>query len=94
MFGAAHLPELMIILVVALVVFGPKRLPEIGGALGKGIKDFKHGMSGLSEMHTDHELPEATVSAPVTSMPVTSTPVASAPVTSTPVASDHIVSHS
>ncbi len=36
-------PELIVILVIALLVFGPGRLPEIGGALGKGIRDFKKG---------------------------------------------------
>jgi TatA/E family protein of Tat protein translocase len=46
---AGHLPELLIVLVLALVVFGPKRLPEIGGALGKGIKEFKRGTSEIEE---------------------------------------------
>lgn len=46
MFGAGHLPELLIVLVLALVIFGPKRLPEIGGAMGKGIREFRRGTSG------------------------------------------------
>jgi sec-independent protein translocase protein TatA len=37
-------PELIIILIVALVIFGPGRLPEIGGALGKGIRDFRKSL--------------------------------------------------
>jgi sec-independent protein translocase protein TatA len=41
MFGVSHLPELLLILVVALVIFGPKRLPEIGSSMGKTIKEFK-----------------------------------------------------
>ncbi len=44
-----HLPELIIVLVLALVVFGPKRLPEIGGAMGKGIREFKRGTSDLDD---------------------------------------------
>ncbi len=40
MFGL-HWPELVIVLVLALVVFGPKRLPEIGGSLGRTIKAFR-----------------------------------------------------
>lgn len=44
-----HLWELVIVLALALVVFGPKRLPEIGGAMGKGIKEFKKGTSDLME---------------------------------------------
>lgn len=43
MFGLGA-PELIVILVVALVVFGPGRLPEIGGALGKGIRDFRKAL--------------------------------------------------
>jgi sec-independent protein translocase protein TatA len=40
-FGFGHAWELIILLVIALVIFGPKRLPEIGGSLGKGIREFK-----------------------------------------------------
>lgn len=43
MFGLG-IPELVVILVVALVIFGPGRLPEIGGALGRSIKDFRKGL--------------------------------------------------
>jgi sec-independent protein translocase protein TatA len=43
MFGIGA-PELIVILVVALVIFGPGRLPEIGGALGKGIRDFRKSL--------------------------------------------------
>lgn len=39
------MPELILILVIALVVFGPKKLPEIGKALGKGLKEFKQETS-------------------------------------------------
>lgn len=38
--------ELIIILVIVLIVFGVGRLPEIGGALGKGIRAFKRGQAG------------------------------------------------
>lgn len=38
--------ELILILVIALVVFGPGKLPEIGRAIGKGIGEFKTAMSG------------------------------------------------
>ena len=40
----SHMPELIGILVVALLFFGPKRLPEIGSSLGQGIRDFKRGV--------------------------------------------------
>jgi sec-independent protein translocase protein TatA len=45
MFGLG-IPELIVILVVALLFFGPGRLPEIGGALGKGIRDFRKAFEG------------------------------------------------
>ena len=48
MFGVGS-QEIFIILIVALVIFGPGRLPEIGGALGKGIRDFKKGFDGHEE---------------------------------------------
>ena len=42
MFGfGGHFPELLLILVAALVIFGPKRLPDIGASLGKTIKEFR-----------------------------------------------------
>jgi sec-independent protein translocase protein TatA len=44
-----HLPELLIVLTLALVVFGPKRIPEIGSSLGQGIRDFKQGISHFED---------------------------------------------
>lgn len=40
------MPELVLILVIALVVFGPGKLPEVGKALGKGIQEFKKATTG------------------------------------------------
>ena len=40
------MPELALVLVIALVVFGPGKLPEVGKALGKGIREFKKATSG------------------------------------------------
>ena len=44
MFGLG-MQELLIILAIALVVFGPSKLPQIGSGLGKAIRDFKKGVS-------------------------------------------------
>jgi sec-independent protein translocase protein TatA len=44
-----HPIELIAILVVALLVFGPKRLPEMGASIGKSIKEFQKGMRELKE---------------------------------------------
>ncbi|HEY8530722.1 MAG TPA: twin-arginine translocase TatA/TatE family subunit [Limnochorda sp.] len=38
--------ELVIILVIALIIFGPGKLPQVGRALGKGMRDFKEALSG------------------------------------------------
>ena len=48
MFGIG-VPELLVILVVALLIFGPGKLPEVGSALGKGIRDFKRAFEGDGE---------------------------------------------
>jgi TatA/E family protein of Tat protein translocase len=43
-----HGLDLVVILVIALLIFGPKRLPEMGNAIGKSISSFKRGMSELT----------------------------------------------
>jgi sec-independent protein translocase protein TatA len=50
--------ELVVVLIVALLVFGPKRLPELGSSLGKGMRDFKSALAG--EHHAEEkQAPEA-----------------------------------
>jgi sec-independent protein translocase protein TatA len=56
-FGAGHIWELVLVLVIALVFFGPKRLPEIGGAVGKSIKEFKKGATELEDKVTGQDTP-------------------------------------
>jgi sec-independent protein translocase protein TatA len=46
------LPEVILVLVVALLFLGPKRLPEAGRSLGKGIREFKDGISGHDDPGT------------------------------------------
>lgn len=41
------MPELILILVVALVIFGPKKLPEVGKAIGSGVMEFKRAVEGM-----------------------------------------------
>ena len=46
------LPEVILVLVVALLFLGPKRLPEAGRSLGKGIREFKDGITGNDDNHS------------------------------------------
>ena len=41
--------KLLMLLLICLVIFGGKRIPEIGGAIGKGIREFKKGVSDIGE---------------------------------------------
>ena len=49
------LPEMLIVLVIALVVFGPKRLPDLGRSLGSGMREFKDSITGNSKDDDDDE---------------------------------------
>lgn len=52
--------EIAIVVVIALLVFGPKRLPELGRSTGKGIREFKSAVSEFHEKEEPAELPAAT----------------------------------
>lgn len=49
MFKGFGAPELIIILIILLLLFGATRLPQLGASLGKGIKEFRRGVSGPVE---------------------------------------------
>ena len=49
MLGSIGMPELILIFVIALIVFGPKKLPEIGKSLGKGLAEFKRASEDLKQ---------------------------------------------
>lgn len=55
--------ELVVVLVIALVVLGPKRLPDAGKAIGKGMREFKDSLSGGSDDERDEATPITTASA-------------------------------
>ena len=56
-------PELLILLVVLLLVFGAKRLPEMGRSLGKGMREFKDSVSGKDDDDGPSEIPPAETTA-------------------------------
>jgi sec-independent protein translocase protein TatA len=61
--GWIGLPELLILLLVVLIFFGPKRLPEMGRSLGRGLREFKESVTGNDRDDDDTlagQLPPAT----------------------------------
>jgi sec-independent protein translocase protein TatA len=53
--GNIGIGEIAIVLVIALIVLGPKRLPDAGRALGKGIKEFRDSISGATTRQDEDE---------------------------------------
>lgn len=49
MFSNIGLPGLILILVLALIIFGPSKLPELGRSFGKGLREFKNSVSDLTQ---------------------------------------------
>ena len=53
MFSNIGMPEILVILVVVLLLFGAKRLPEIGSSMGKGIREFKKSLTDVDKAITE-----------------------------------------
>ena len=53
--GSIGVPEVLIVLVIALIVLGPKKLPEVGRSLGRGMREFKDSISGLTPGDDDDD---------------------------------------
>ena len=64
MMSGIGLPEILIVLVIALVVLGPKRLPDAGRSLGRGLREFKGALTGGRD-HDDDDVAEPVVHAAV-----------------------------
>ena len=83
MFGSLGLPEILFILVVALLVFGPRRLPEIGRTIGKALGEFRRATTDLKRsIDTEVTLEEVRQSphpSPKPSPPLSSPPSPLAP---------------
>jgi sec-independent protein translocase protein TatA len=69
MFGSIGMPELIIIFVIALIIFGPRKLPELGKSLGKSLAEFKKASNELrntleEEIRIEEQKTEAAKTAP------------------------------
>lgn len=57
MFGSGHIPELLILLAVVLIIFGPSKLPDVGRGMGRAIKEFRNAMQettqSVTPIHTE-----------------------------------------
>jgi sec-independent protein translocase protein TatA len=70
--GSIGFPELLVIFVIALIVFGPRRLPEIGKALGQGINEFKRASRDLQsrlEQEIEQDRQASTTATPEAAAP-------------------------
>ncbi len=70
--GSIGFPELLVIFVIALIVFGPRRLPEIGKALGQGINEFKRASKDLQnrlEQEIEEDRQASTTATPEAAAP-------------------------
>jgi sec-independent protein translocase protein TatA len=77
--GPIGIPELIIVLVILLVIFGPKRLPGLGRSLGSGMREFKDSISGNSRDDEQDERRQIQAAPAATTAPpqaeATTTPV-------------------
>lgn len=83
--------ELVIILVIALLILGPGRLPDVGSALGKSLREFRKASSDIQEsvkVDTSPLPPDVAPAPPVAPPPVTPPVVAASPGAAAPVASE------
>lgn len=68
--------EIIVVLIIALVVFGPKRLPELGRSLGRGIREFRGSVTGESDDEDERPSPPAGIEAGASKTAAPEEPVA------------------
>jgi sec-independent protein translocase protein TatA len=58
MFGGIGPMEVVLVLAIALIVLGPKKLPEAARSVGKGLREFRESVSGIGDDEHEHDEPE------------------------------------
>jgi sec-independent protein translocase protein TatA len=99
MFGSIGMPELIIIFVIALIIFGPRKLPELGRSLGKSLAEFKRASNELKstleeeirleEQRSAFEASKAAKEAQATTTPAPAAETVAAAEEPVPVAAHH-----
>lgn len=96
MFGSIGMPELIIIFVIALIIFGPRKLPELGRSLGKSLAEFKRASNELKstleeEIRIEEQQQRTEAAKPAVQAPAASVPqeTAAPPIEPVPVRHDH-----
>jgi sec-independent protein translocase protein TatA len=82
-FSGIGFPELLIVLVIALIVLGPKKLPEVGRSLGRGMREFKDSISGISGHDDDEDADDARTIGASSNASSTSSPTSTSSATHT-----------
>jgi TatA/E family protein of Tat protein translocase len=78
MFGSLGFQELMVIFIIALIVFGPRKLPEIGRSIGKALGEFKRATNDLKSSIEDEVRADDRRSTEMTQLPTSTVPSAPA----------------
>lgn len=64
LFGPVGPTELLLILLIVIIIFGARRLPELGRGIGEGIRNFRKGMSGKDSKETEEKKSDSEKPAP------------------------------
>jgi sec-independent protein translocase protein TatA len=76
--GGLSFGEMILIFAVLLLLFGPKRLPELAAGMGKGIRDFKRSLNGLDARPIEAPAAESYLTAPIAAEPTAAATAAAA----------------